>query len=118
MGGLDHIEEHTAVGDIDGRTAQFLIEGGIVEQIKILEHQQTDRLIIRIQGTEGAQLIKRVTIHPFGVLYQFCYPFHRLLLSVFVYQLATQALKICSQMSSIILDTSSSCTELSDKVES
>ena len=69
---LDHIEEHTAVGDIDGCPAQFLIEGGVVEQIQVLKHQQACRLEIGIEGAQGAQLVERVAIQVLGVLDQLC----------------------------------------------
>ena len=116
MYGLDHLEEYTAVGDIDGSTSQLLVEGGVVEQIEILEQEQTDGLIIGVECQQGAQLIERVAVQAFGVLGQFCNV--HCFLCVGGYHCATEALNIWSQRSFIIWVTSSSCTELSDMVES
>ena len=115
MGALDQGEQHAAIGDIDGCTAQFLIERGIVKQEEILEHEQTGRLEIGIQREHGPQLIECIAVKAFGVLNQLCNPLHFNLQS---YQFATVALNICSTMSLIILLTSSSCTELSESVDS
>ena len=49
MGSLDHIEEHTTVCDVDGGTPQLLVEARVVKQIKILKHQQAERLVIGVQ---------------------------------------------------------------------
>ena len=73
MGSLDHIEEHTTIGDIDGRTAQLLVERGIMEQIEITEQQQTGRLLVGIKRQQRPQLIERVAVKAFWVIDQFYY---------------------------------------------
>jgi hypothetical protein len=55
--GLDHLEEHATVGDIDCCSAQLLVEGRIVEQIEVLEQKQTNRLIVGIESQQGTQLV-------------------------------------------------------------
>ena len=70
MSGLDHIEEHATIGDVDGGTTQLLVERGVVEQIEVLKHQQPNGLMVGIECHLRAQLVKRVAIHAFGVFYQ------------------------------------------------
>ena len=82
-----------------------------MKQIEVLQHQQPDILIVGIECQHRPQLIERITIESLRMLNEFYYPFH---LVIRHYQLATVALKIWSQISRIILETSSSCTALSD----
>ena len=68
--GLDHLEEHTTVGDIDGRTTQFLIEGGVVQQIQVLQQQQTGCLIVGIECQQTSEFVERLLVHFFRMIYQ------------------------------------------------
>ena len=55
------------------RIAQMIIarhEQAEWEQVEILEHQQAHGLMVGVQGHLRPQLVKRVAVHPLGVLYQ------------------------------------------------
>ena len=75
VGGLNHLEQHLAVGDVDGSTAQLLVERGVVQQVEVHQHEQACRLEIGIERQNGAQLVERVAVQAFRVVYVFYY-FH------------------------------------------
>ena len=70
---LNHIEEHTAVSNVDGCSPQLLVKARIVQQIEVLEHQQSECLVVGIQCHLRPQLVKCVAIQLFGVMYQLYY---------------------------------------------
>ena len=114
VGGFDEVEQHFSVAEIDGGLAQFGVESGIVEQVEVLQHQKPRRLVIGMEREQAAKLVESLAVHLFGVvdeLRQVHFP-------IFFYQFATVALKIWSVSSFTICVTSSSCTALSDCVDS
>ena len=119
MCGLYHLEDDFAVGDIECCFSEFFVEGDVVEQIEVLQHEQSCRLEIRIQSQHGAQLVQRIAVESLWVVDEFCYLHISILYSLFTtYQFATVALNIWSQRLLVISVTSSSCTALSDCVVS
>ena len=68
MGGFHQIEEFFAVGDVDGGTAQLVVKRRVVQQVQVVEHEQTCRLIVRIECDEGAEIVKGLLVHRLGVL--------------------------------------------------
>ena len=55
---LHHLEDDLAVGDVDSGTAQLLVECGVVQQVEVLQQQQSGALEVRIQREHRAQLVE------------------------------------------------------------
>ena len=70
MSSFYQIEDDTTVADVDGSTSELFVEGGVVEQIEVLQQKETGRLEIGIQSQQGTQVVERFLVHLFGVLYQ------------------------------------------------
>ena len=68
MPGFHQVEEFGAVGDVDGSTAQLIVERGVVQQVQVLEHQQACCLVIGMQRDERAEIVKGLLVHQFGML--------------------------------------------------
>ena len=134
VGGFHQIENDATVSNIDSGTAEFLVECGVMEQIEILQQEESGSLEIGIQSQQGTQVVERFLIHLFGMLYQVLqihilkcsgdepqllyYLVLTALNCYFRYQLATVALNIWSTISSVISVTRSSCTEFRFSLES
>ena len=54
---LHEVEDGLAVGDIDRCPSELLIEGRVVQQIQVLEHEQSCRLVVRIHSQQGTQVV-------------------------------------------------------------
>ncbi len=109
------VEDHLSVGDIDGRPSQLFVKGGVMQQIKVLQQEQTRRLIIRIERKKAPEIVKGLAVEQFRLFNELRYVHICLDNRIMndervIYQLATVALKICSVKSLHICVTSSSCT--------
>ena len=71
VGCLDELEEDAEVADLYGGAAQLLVERRVVEEIEILQHQQSGGLIVGMQRYEAPEIVQCLTVHAFRVCYQF-----------------------------------------------
>ena len=70
VAGVHHIEEETAVGEIEGGTAKFLVERRVVEQKEIFKKEQPRRLKAWRHRHEFAELVEGLFVELFGMVNQ------------------------------------------------
>ena len=64
------VENDPSVRDIDCRTTQLFIEGRVVKEIKITEHQYSCRLVVGILRYQATQVIESLLVQSLGMSYQ------------------------------------------------
>lgn len=78
MCSLHQVEYHLTVGNIDGSPSQFLVKRGVMEQIKVLQQEQTGRLIIRIERKKTPEIVKGLSVKQFWLFNKLRYVHIRL----------------------------------------
>ena len=61
-------EYHLAVGDVYGCLAQFLIKRGVVQDVEVLQHQQTCGLEVGIERNEASEVVQGLLVHSLRML--------------------------------------------------
>lgn len=67
---LNKIEQYFPIREIYCGSPQFFVKRRVMQQIKILYHQESCRLIIRIQSRNPPELVKSLSVKVFRMLYQ------------------------------------------------